>query len=234
MTVPAKTRPLPIPPRSAPTERPASARRAPRRRRPLWGEAWRWLVALLLFAMLAAAVVGVGLVAAIYRQARVDQAQPVDAIVVLGAAQYNGEPGPVLRARLDHALDLHQQGMAPTIVVTGGRLQGDPFTEADASAAYLIDRGLPPAAILRETVGRDSWESMRGAAMVLHDAGLRRVLLVSDGFHLFRVKLMARDLGLTPYGSAAPNSPIRPGGGVEFSYVLREAAGVAAHVAGMD
>lgn len=214
-TVPVQV-PLPVAPR--------------RRRRSVWGELWRWAVTLLLFATLAAAAAAALLVVAIYRQARTDQAGPAAAIVVMGTAQWNGVPGPVLRARLDHALDLYRRGLAPLLVVTGGRAPGDAFTEAEAARAYLIEQGVPADAILMENAGRDTWESMNGIAAVARQAGLTRLLLVSDGFHLFRSKLMARDLGLAAAAAPAPNSPIRPGGPVEFSYVLREAAGVVVHL----
>ncbi|MBA3416632.1 MAG: YdcF family protein [Chloroflexia bacterium] len=234
----SRTLPLPRPAdasavETAPTRPPGvgssePARSAPRRRwrRSFWGEAWRWATTLLLFAVLAATVAGVLLIAAIYRQARTDQAGPAAAIVVLGTAQWNGRPGPVLRARLDHALDLYRQGLAPTLIVTGGSMPGDAYTEAEAAAAYLTEQGVPPGAILFENEGRDTWETMRGVARLAADDGLGRLLFVSDGFHLFRVKLMARDLGLAALVSPAPASPIRPGGGGEFAYAVREAGGV--------
>ena len=232
----SRTLPLPRPPdasavETAPTRpagSPGPARSAPGRRwrRSVWGEAWRWATTLLLFAVLAATLAGVLLVAAIYRQARTDQATPADAIVVLGTAQWNGRPGPVLRARLDHALDLYRRGLAPVLVVTGGSMPGDAYTEAEAAAAYLTEQGVPPGAILFENEGRDTWESLGGVARLAADAGLGRLLFVSDGFHLFRVKLMARDLGLAALASPAPASPIRPGGGAEFAYAVREAGGV--------
>jgi uncharacterized SAM-binding protein YcdF (DUF218 family) len=181
-------------------------------------------------AVLGGVVLAVGLVGAIYWQARTDQTRPVDAIVVLGTAQFNGRPGRVLQARLDRALEVYRDGAAPSVVVTGGRAPGDAFTEAEAARDYLLERGVPAEAILMENEGRDSWESMQGVASLLGEAGLRRVLLVSDGFHLFRVKLMAKDLGLTPFGTAAPESPIRRGGAGEFSYAVREAAAVVVHL----
>lgn len=166
------------------------------------------------------------LLAAIYWQARHDQTRPVDAIVVLGAAQYNGTPSPVLRARLDEVLAAYREGVAPLIVVTGGKQPGDQFTEAEASQQYLTDQGVPASAILLENEGRNSLQSMQGAARLLHARNVSRILLVSDGFHLFRVKLMARDLGLTPFGRPARHSPIRPWSSREVDYVVREAAGV--------
>jgi len=201
-----------------------------RTRRSLWGETWRWVIVFALFAGLAAAAFGGVVLYAIDRQARLDQAGPADAIVVLGTAQWNGYPGPVLRARLDHALDLYWQGLAPLIIVTGGRMQGDQFTEAEAARTYLIDAGVPPEAILLENEGRDSWESMQAVAGIAADYGLSRVLLVSDGFHLFRLKLMARDLGLDAIASPAPGSPIAPGGPGERVYMVREAGGVVEHL----
>ncbi len=206
---------------------------APRRRwtrRSLWGETWRWVIAFAIFAALAAAAFGSVVLFAIQRQARLDQAGPADAIVVLGTAQWNGYPGPVLQARLDHALDLYWQGLAPYIIVTGGRMQGDQYTEAEAARTYLIDRGVPSDVILMESEGRDSWESMQSVSAMARDVGLSRVLLVSDGFHLFRLKLMAHDLGLDAIASPAVNSPIVPGGPGERAYMVREAGGVVEHL----
>lgn len=224
---------VPLPPTAARARPDAPARGRIRRRRSWWGEAWRWLLTATLFAGLAAALVGGGLLLAVLRQARLDQARPVDAIVVLGTAQWNGQPGPVLRARLDHALALYRRGLAPAIVATGGRAPGDAFTEAEAARDYLLEQGVPPGAILMENAGRDSWESMRGVAALLEGAfgsPGASVLLVSDGFHLLRVKLMARDLGLAAYGSPAPDSPIRPGGPGELAYAVREVGGIVEHV----
>ena len=215
------------PPYEVPGVAPRSRRR---RRRSLWGETWRWLLTGIVFGGLAAVVLMVGLVTAIYWQARTDQARPVDAIVVLGTAQHNGRPGAVLQARLDHALSLYRDGYAPTIVVTGGRAPGDQFTEAEAGELYLLDRGVSPAAIVLANEGRDTWQSIRSVAEVLSARGDQRVLLVSDGFHLLRGKLMARDLGLEAYGSAALDSPIRVGGAGELSFAIREAFAIVAHV----
>lgn len=213
-------------PRPSPSAPPPTRRR----RRSLLAELWRWLTTALVFVCLAAGLVGAGLVAAVYRQARLDQAQPVDAIVVLGTAQWNGRPGPVLRARLDRALADYRAGLAPVIVATGGRAPGDAFTEAEAARDYLVEAGVPPSAILLENEGRDTWQSMQGVAALLAGRGLSRVLLVSDGFHLLRTKLMARDLGLRPFAAPARDSPIRTGGAGEFTYAVREAAGIVVHL----
>ena len=200
------------------------------RRRSRWRTLRGWLIGLVLLAVVAPPVLGVALVGAIYWQARTDETRPVDAIVVLGTAQFNGRPGPVLRARLDRALAVYEAGMAPLIVVTGGKQQGDQFTEAQAGRDYLVEQGVPTEAILLENRGQDSWQSMQSVAALLEYRQLSRVLLVSDGFHLFRLKKMAHDLGLTAYGTAATSSPIRRSGPTEFSYVLRETGGVVAHL----
>jgi uncharacterized SAM-binding protein YcdF (DUF218 family) len=206
----------------------APAPRPRRRRRSFWSELRRWLLTLTIFLCLAVGLLITSLFAAIYVQARSDQTRPVDAIVVLGAAQYDGRPSPVLRARLDQALAAYEAGNAPYIVVTGGQQTGDRFTESEAGRTYLIERGVPADAILMESEGRNSWESLQGVAPLLEERGLERVLLVSDGFHLFRVKLMARELGLEPFGVAAEGSPIEPWTGTELGYVMREAAGIIA------
>jgi uncharacterized SAM-binding protein YcdF (DUF218 family) len=190
-------------------------------------ETAKWLAALLVFVLLAAPLLTGSLVAAVYWQARTDETQPVEAIVVLGAAQYNGRPSPVLRARLDRVLELWEAGVAPLIVVTGGRLTGDVFTEAESSRDYLVEHGVPETAILLENEAHDSWESMQGVARLLANRRITTVLLVSDGFHLLRVKLMARELGLTAYVTAAGDSPIRRWSASEFGYVVREVGGIA-------
>jgi uncharacterized SAM-binding protein YcdF (DUF218 family) len=201
-----------------------------RRRRSLWGEIWRWGVTLFCFTIAAIVIAGVFLILAIYQQARTDSTRPAQAIVVLGTAQYNGWPGPVFQARLDRALELWHEGYAPLIVVTGGKMPGDGFTEAEAAWNYLTEAGVPSETIVSENAASDTWESMQGVAAQLRPLGVETVIVVSDGFHLFRSRLMARDVGLRAWGSPAEASPIRTGGGGEFSYVLREAAAVAAHL----
>lgn len=155
---------------------------------------------------------------------RQDQATPVDAIVVLGAAQYDGRPSPLLAARLDHALALYREGLAPRIVVTGGKQPADRFTEATASANYLIARGVPDEVILREVDGTNSWESLAAAARILRQRGLASVLLVSDPYHSMRIKGIAEELGLTAFVSPTRTSPIT--GTAELRHLSQEAAGV--------
>lgn len=163
---------------------------------------------------------------AVYWQARTDEARTADAIVVLGAAQYNGRPSPVLSARLDHALALYDRDLAPLIVLTGGRASGDAYSEAQAGRLYLEERGVPSSAMVLENEGRDTLSSMEGVASVLEDSDITRLLLVSDGFHLLRSELMARHFGFEAHSSAAPDGPIRPWSGSEFAYVIRETGGI--------
>jgi uncharacterized SAM-binding protein YcdF (DUF218 family) len=163
----------------------------------------------------------------VWRTARKDAARPSDAIVVLGAAQYDGRPSPVLTARLDHALDLYDEHIAPVIVVTGGRQAGDRFTEATAGATYLHEHGVPDTAILRETTGRSSWQSLAAAANFLKQRHMTRVVLVSDPYHAARIDDIAGEVGLDAVTSPTRTSPIS--GGAEWrrfgTETLRVAAG---------
>ncbi len=137
-----------------------------------------------------------------------DDRTPTEAIIVLGAAQYDGVPSPVLASRLDHAFVLWEEGVADTIVVTGGRQEGDRFTEASAGARYLHDLGVPDDAILRETGGTSSWESLAASARFLASREIEEVTLVSDPFHAKRIEAIAAELGLDARVSSATNSPI--------------------------
>lgn len=194
-----------------------------RAERPAWR---RWLRRLFFLAVLLVPLAIMLVAGSVYWQARQAQPHQADAIVVMGAAQYNGRPSPVFEARLDHALDLYQQGYAPLVVLTGGNMPGDVYTEAETGAQYLIDRGVPTEAIVWENQGRSTWESMEGVVEVLDGHDAESLLIVSDGFHLMRSELMARNLGFSAYGSAAPDSPIEPWSGEEFAYVIRETGGI--------
>ncbi len=161
----------------------------------------------------------------VWRASRADQARPAQAIVVFGTAQYQGVPSPVLAARLDHAIELYRKGLAPVIVVTGGNQPGDQFTEATASANYLIRRGVPDEDVLREVSGTSSWQSLAAAANFLGERDISDVLLVSDPFHSFRIRAMASELGLEAHSSPTRTSPIR--GATEARYMVRETLAVA-------
>jgi uncharacterized SAM-binding protein YcdF (DUF218 family) len=131
----------------------------------------------------------------VYRASRHDGAKPADAIIVLGAAQYNGRPSPVLKNRLDHALALYDLGLAPRIVLTGGRKEGDTFTEATTGYNYLRSEGVPDRALLKEVDGTSTWQSLSAVSRFLLDRGLKRVVLVTDDYHAMRVGAIADDLG---------------------------------------
>ena len=161
----------------------------------------------------------------VWLASRQDDARTAEAIVVLGAAQYNGEPSPILKARLDHAASLYHEGLADTVVVTGGKQPGDQFTEATASAQYLIAKGVPDEDILREVDGRSSWESLAAASEFLKERDIRRVLLVSDPFHSYRIQAIASELGLEGHPSPTRTSPIT--GASSTRHLLRETAAVA-------
>jgi uncharacterized SAM-binding protein YcdF (DUF218 family) len=177
-------------------------------------------------ALVAVVVVYVGVTfAQVWWAARHDQARPAQAIVVFGTAQYNGRPSPVLAARLDHAVDLYRRQLAPVIVVTGGNQPGDKFTEASASADYLLKRGVPDEDVLREVSGTTSWQSLAAAASFLGDRDIKDVLLVSDPFHSYRIRAMASELGLDGYASPTRTSPIH--GMTEARYMARETVAVA-------
>lgn len=159
----------------------------------------------------------------VYTNAREDGVNAnteTDAILVLGAAQYNGRPSSVLQARLDHALTLFKQGVAPVIIVTGGNQDGDNFTEATASANYLLERGVPDEKILREVRGISTYDSLRDAAHIAEDNNINDVVLVTDGFHILRSALIARGFGLSVTTSPAPDSPIT--GGSEWRHFFTE------------
>jgi len=137
----------------------------------------------------------------IERQAMRDEAQQADVILVLGAAEYRGHPSPVLKARLDHALDLYRRGLAPHILTTGGA-GGDPvFTEAAVGRDYLTSQGVPPEDIVVETEGSSTVASTALAGEIMTRMGLKSAIVVSDGYHIFRVKRMLERRGLRAYGS---------------------------------
>jgi uncharacterized SAM-binding protein YcdF (DUF218 family) len=151
-----------------------------------------------------------------------DERQPVDAIIVLGAAQYNGRPSPVLRARLDHALGLYRDGLAPVLVVTGGVGPGDTTSEALVGKRYLITHGVPLKSVIAQPQGRTTMASMTAVAKWLRRRGVRRVLLVSDPFHMFRLRLEARRTALEAYTSPTESSPISENPVLELRYLFAE------------
>lgn len=142
----------------------------------------------------------------IRRQGDIDEARPADVIIILGAAEYRGRPSPILKARLDHGLALFEQGYAPRILTTGGA-GGDPvFTEGEVGRDYLVRQGIPSEAILVEPEGESTVHSMTAAAEIMRRTNLRSCIVVSDGYHIFRVKKMLQFRGITVYGSPRPSA----------------------------
>jgi uncharacterized SAM-binding protein YcdF (DUF218 family) len=161
----------------------------------------------------------------VWQASRHDGARPAEAIVVLGAAQYNGRPSPALEARLSHALDLYRRHLAPLVVVTGGRQQGDRFTEATTGYNYLRAHGVPDRAIRKEVQGRTTYESLAATARFLHAEGVDSVILVSGPAHAERLAGIAEDVGLDAVvspsdGSASLGSLVRETVAVSLGRIL--------------
>jgi uncharacterized SAM-binding protein YcdF (DUF218 family) len=153
--------------------------------------------------------------------ATLDQAAPSDAIVVFGAAEYDGKPSPVLRARLEHALALYNKGIAPLLITLGGGEEGDNFSEGSVGRAYLRGAGVPDNAIIAETKSRNTLDSARQVAVIARANGLRRLVIVSDGTHLFRIHAICASEGLKVLTSPRPRVEVE-GGVSERQRVLRE------------
>ena len=145
----------------------------------------------------------------IWQQGTQDERRRVDAIVVLGAAQYNGRPSPVFAARLEHAVALWDAGLADTFIVTGGKIPGDRTTEAAVAKAYALHAGVPAASILGEDEGRNTLSSLQAVGALMREHGLRSAVFVSDPTHMLRVLRIADDLGIEAYGSPTTTSPIQ-------------------------
>lgn len=157
------------------------------------------------------------------RQAQVDDARPADIIVVLGAAEYRGKPSPVLQARLSHALSLYKEHYAPFILTTGGA-GGDPrFTESEVGRNYLLSHGVPPEAIVMEDEGDSTIHSAVAVAEIMDRMRLRSCIIVSDSYHLFRVKRILEEHGLTVYTSPRPER--QRSTSEEWRLYFRQAAG---------
>jgi uncharacterized SAM-binding protein YcdF (DUF218 family) len=170
------------------------------------------------------------IVAAVYsiardieRQSTVDEAQPADVILVLGAAEYRGRPSPVLEARLNHALFLYRKGLAPRILTTGGS-GGDPtFTEGEVARAYLSKHDIPSEAILVETEGESTVHSTAAAVEIMRRMNMKSCIVVSDGYHIYRVKKMLESQGMRVFGSPRPAEP-RQDARQEWLYVRQAIA----------
>lgn len=151
-----------------------------------------------------------------------DGARTSDAIVVLGAAQYVGRPSPVLRARLDHALDLWQRGLAPRLIFTGGIGPGDTTSEAAVSRVYALRHGVPDTAILMENEGRTTRQSLAAVSAIMRARQMRTAILVSDPFHMLRLRVLSSQYGVEASTSPTQTSPISANKGQALGYVLSE------------
>ena len=161
-----------------------------------------------------------------------DEHRSADAIVVLGTGEYWGWPSHPFSARLDHALSLYEEDVAPLVIVAGGDPEGDSYTEAGAGVRYLEHHGLPPEALL--TVGgNNTYENLQEVEAVAEREGLETVLLVSERFHMFRSLVIADDLGMQAYGSPTSTSPREHNPAWRFYYTLREVAAYTAYVLGL-
>ena len=144
----------------------------------------------------------------IWDQGNRDERTPADAIVVMGAAQYDGRPSPVFAARLDHAIELFHDGVAPRLIVTGGKREGDRTTEAASARRYAIEHGVPEEAILSEDTSRTTLQSIRRVAALMRGQGIGSAVFVSDPSHMLRVLRMASDEGISGHGSPTRTSPL--------------------------
>lgn len=161
----------------------------------------------------------------VWRVARLDQRAKVDAIVVLGAAQFDGDPSKVFTARLQQALKLYEAGVAPRVATVGGSAPGDRFTEAEAGARWLAKHGVPKGALITVGEGRNTLESLTAAVPPLVEASVRRVVLVTDPWHSMRSRSIARDLGFKATVSPARSGPAVRTRATQARYIARETAG---------
>jgi len=185
--------------------------------------AGRWLLRLEAFASLALitflALTALGIV----RDGSLQELHKADAIVVFGAAEYSGRPSPVLRARLDHALDLFEKGIAPVVITTGGAASDPSFSEGGVGQNYLEHRGIPERNLIAETQGSDTAQSAVRVAVIMRANGLHSCVAVSDAYHVFRIRRLLEHEGLSPV-YVAPRPDSRPRGAAQRTYaVLREA-----------
>lgn len=181
---------------------------------------WRVVLAL----VLAAVLVGGSTALAIWWTARQDARPHSDAIVVLGSAQYNGRPSSIFAARLEHALKLYQQGVAPVVVTVGGKKSGDQFTEAEAGRDYLAREGIPAGHLLAVPEGVDTLESMRDVAATFREHGWKKAVLVTDPWHVMRAQKMAADSGIEAASSPTRQGPAVQTRATQFRYIMRETA----------
>jgi uncharacterized SAM-binding protein YcdF (DUF218 family) len=170
------------------------------------------------------------IVGLIITQGTRDEVRQADAAIVLGAAQWNGDPSPVLEARLNHALDLYRRGIVNKIILTGGVGEGDAASEASVSQKYLIERQVPAQDLLLDEESVTTWQNIQNAAEIARLNGINSVIIVSDPFHMLRSLKMSRDLQMNAYGSPTRSSPISRNQIEELRYVFRESWAYVAYI----
>ena len=187
------------------------------------------LVRLFIVSGLAVAVVTAVAAVRIWQQGDQDEQRRADAIVVLGAAQYDGRPSPVFEARLDHAVQLWKSGIADSFVVTGGKLPGDRTTEAAVARKYALNHDVPEGSIWGENEAHNTLDSLRAVAAEMKQRGLKSAVFVSDPTHMLRVLRIAHDLGIEAYGSPTPTSPVEQDLGRRLSATVHELGALAVY-----
>jgi uncharacterized SAM-binding protein YcdF (DUF218 family) len=197
--------------------------RRPRLLRGLRAPWWLWIARIGLLVVAGVVVLSLVTVGEVWAAGMQDHRPRSDALIVLGASQYNGRPSEVFAARLDHAAELYRAGIAPMVITTGGRIPGDKYTEAGAGASYLERQGVPTSAILAVPEGRDTLESMVAVAGEMNTRGLRKAVVVTDRWHSLRSVSMARDLGLKAVSSPTTTGPTNRGFQTQARYIVREA-----------
>lgn len=183
-----------------------------------------WAARVLIGALVIGALVVGGTAFRVWQVARVDDRRPADVVVVLGAAQYDGDPSSVFAWRLHHAKTLWEEGLAPRILTTGGSRTGDAYTEAEAGRRYLLEQGVPADAVIAVGAGRDTLGSLRAAAERAEAAGWESALVVSDPWHSLRARTMARDSGLEAWTSPTRSGPVVQTRETQARYIARETA----------
>lgn len=192
----------------------------PQHPRPVWRHVRRFVLGVVLVGAL---VVG-GTGFRVWLVARDDDRTSADVVLVLGAAQYDGKPSQVLEARLQHAKNLYDEGVAPYIVTTGGNRPGDNYTEASAGDRWLTEHGVPQNRVIPVAEGSDTLGSLKAAAVRIHKRGWRTAVIVSDPWHSLRARTMASDVGLDAWTSPTHSGPIVQTRATQIRYILYETA----------
>jgi len=183
----------------------------------------RWWLRLLILVLVALALFLTVTAVEVVSTASLQELHPADAIVVFGAAEYSGHPSPVLRARLDHALDIFHHGQAPVVITTGGAGADPSFSEGGVGRDYLMHHGVPERSLIAETQGRDTSESAARVGVIMRANGLHSCIAVSDAYHVFRIRKLLEHEGIGPV-YVAPRPDSRPRGAIQRTLaVLREA-----------